>query len=99
MRKQEQENLRRLEEALLEAEQPKDFPDEELYVLEDSWQEISDTDYEIYNTDDSDVDMDEYSEEVYRGRSGSSLWVLLMVLTMVLLAVFILWLLKFLGVI
>lgn len=99
MRKQEQEALRRLEQALLEAEQPGEVPEDELYALDDSWQELSETNYEIYNTDDTDVDMDDYSEEVYRGRSGSPLGALLMVLTMILLAVFILWLLKFLGVI
>lgn len=98
MRKQEQENLRRLEEALMAAEPSKEVPEEELYMLEDSWQDLSDTDYEIYNTDDPDVDMTDYSEDVYRGRSRSSLGVLLVV-TLFLLAAVVLWLLKLLGVI
>ena len=72
MRKDQREALRRLEEALLEADAQE---------AEDSWEaaeeetddwledifregEEKDEDFDVYNTDDADVDMESYSEAV-----------------------------------
>ena len=73
-------------------------PADELDVLEDSWQDVSDTHYDIYNTDDTDVDMDVYSEDVHRGRQSSVLPTIATLLALAALSATILWLLKILGV-
>ena len=100
MRKQ-QEELRRLEEALLAEEYT--LPEEEELLMEealltDSWQEITDTDFDIYNTDDVDVDMDEYSGEVLRDRESGGFSAVLVAITLLLLAGTIVYLLKCMGV-
>lgn len=95
MGKREDAELRRLEEALLEAENMKESSKA---TPEPVWQQDDDLDYDVYNTDDADVDMEEYSDAVYRERSGNGLSVLLTMLCMGLLSVFILILLKYLGV-
>ena len=62
MRKQQQKELRRLEEALLEVEDTEELfdPEEEL-----DWEDVEiPEDYEFYNTDDVDVDLEDYSDEV-----------------------------------
>ena len=97
MRKREREELRRLEEALMEPEFT-ETPTSEMDILEDSWQEVSDVSYDIYNTDEADVDMDVYSEEVHRGRQGNVLSTIITLLALATLSAAILWLLKFLGV-
>ena len=90
MGKRQQEELRRLEEALLESEYETEAPD--------FWTNQGSVNPEIYNTDEADVDMDAYSEDVHRGRKGNGLSVVLTMLAMVLLSATILLLLKFLGV-
>lgn len=94
MGKREEKELHRLEEALLEEESTQETPD----MPEPVWQQNDDLDYDIYNTDDTDVDLAEYSDTVYREHSGSGLAVLVTMLCMGLLSVFILILLKYLGV-
>ena len=94
MRKREEKELRRLEQALLDEESVDESPD---YTPESDWLD-EDLDYEIYNTDDTDVDLDEYSEEVYHERSGNGVAVLVTMLCMVIISVIILVLLKYLGV-
>ena len=64
MKKQEQEALRRLEVALLQQEETED----DAQMVEHTWLELSTGDYDIYNSDVSDVDMDAFSEDVHRGR-------------------------------
>ena len=87
MTRKEREALQRLEEALLE-EQSR-LPD----------QEYADFDGEAYNTDQSDVDMDAYSEEVRQGRRGNPLGLVLALFTTGLLACCIVFLLKIMGVV
>lgn len=91
MGKRQQEELRRLEEALLASDDRQELPD---------WgSRASQKDnYAVYNTDESDVDLDAYSEEVHQGRAGSGLSVLLTMVAMVALSAGILLLLKILGV-
>lgn len=90
MGKRQQEELRRLEEALLESEYENDVPGFSAHA--------NAVDPDMYNTDDADVDMDAYSEEVHRGPNHGGLSVVLTMLTMVLLSAAILLFLKFLGV-
>jgi hypothetical protein len=94
MRKQQQAELRRLEEALMAEE----YREEAAPDIDESWQEYADREYEIYNADDTDVDMDAYSEDVQAGKPRNSAGVLV-VLTVVLLAAVIALLLKFLEVV
>ena len=96
MKKQELEALRRLEAALLE--QPSEDEPEEIEI-DDSWMELSGSEYEIYNTDDADVDMENYSEEVHQGSQRTPFLSFLLVISLLLLVVSIGILLKFLGVI
>ena len=98
MRRQQEKELRRLEAALMEEEYPREaFPAEE--ELELDWEEFDNPEgYEVYNTDDVDVDLEEYSEDVHQGRGGSGLGIVLTMLAMVGLAAGILALLKYLGV-
>ena len=98
MRKQQEKELRRLEEALMEAEYPQEaFPADPELVLD--WDEFEDTEsYDAYNTDDVDVDLEEYSEDVHQGKRGSGLGVVLTMICMVALSAGILMLLKYLGV-
>ena len=98
MRRQQQKELRRLEEALMEVEYPQEAfsadPEMEL-----DWDEFEDSQYyDVYNTDDTDVDLEEYSEEVLQGKSSSGLGIVLTMLCMVALSACILYLLKVLGV-
>ena len=107
MRKQEQEALRRLEAALMEPEHTDEIPMEEAEYPQDIWQDPADDsyddgyamEYDVYNTDVTDVDMEEYSEEVLRGGRNNSFLTVAMVFSLLLLAVAIFVLLKFLGVI
>ena len=99
MRKQQQRELQRLEEALLETEYNQEaFPaDSDEFELD--WEEYGESEsYDIYNTDDVDVDMDAYSEEVHQGKSGNGLSVVITMVAMVALSAGILFLLKYLGV-
>ena len=95
MRNRQQKELRRLEEALMEAE----YADKDsLTQPEDTWQQTAGPDYSVYNTDDADVDLDAYSQEVYQERSGQGLSVVATMLVMVLLSLCILLFLKLQGV-
>ena len=69
MGRQQQDELRRLEEALMEDLGLEDidfFSDKQ---MTQKWQPVSVSDYGQGNTDQTDVDLQAYSEEVYRGRS------------------------------
>lgn len=91
MGKRQEKELRRLEEALMESE--------DLQDAADFWRKPpKNDDHIVFNTDDTDVDLDAYSEEVRRGKNGSALSVLLTMLAMVALSAAILLLLKVLGV-
>lgn len=96
MKKQELEALRRLEAALLE-QPPEESPADD--AIDDTWVELAGSEYDVYNTDDADVDMETYSEEVHRGSQRTPFLSFLMVVSLLLLAVSIGILLKFLGVI
>lgn len=96
MKKQELEALRRLEAALLE-QPPEEAPADD--EIDDTWVELAGSEYDVYNTDDADVDMETYSEEVHRGSQRTPFLSFLMVVSLLLLAVSIGILLKFLGVI
>ena len=99
MRKQQQRELRRLEEALLETEYTQEAFPADTDEFELDWEDYDESEsYDVYNTDDVDVDMDEYSEDVRRGKQGGGLGIVLTMLTMVLLSGCILLLLKYLGV-
>lgn len=99
MRKQELEALRRLEAALLEQEPAEETAVDTEAFLDETWLELSPSDYDIYNTDASDVDMDAYSEEVHRGSQRSPLLSFLIVVSLLLLAAAIWILLRFLEVV
>lgn len=98
MRRREQEALRRLEAALMENEPEPAFPADGLESLDEFWQDTAGMDYDMYNTDDADVDLDDYSEEVHRGKSGNGLSVALTMVAMIALSASILLFLKILGV-
>ena len=89
MRKNQQRELERLERALIEAE---DTDSQE-------WDaQSSPFDYDMYNTDDADVDLDDYSEEVYQQDDRRGLSVAVTMVAMVALSACILLLLRILGV-
>ena len=103
VRKQEDAELRRLEQALLEdAPQAEEEPDwvEEYYeeVCPDREAETPDS-FTVTNTDRVDVDLEDYSEEVYRRKQGGCLIPgLITLLALSVLTAMILWLLQYLGV-
>ena len=86
MKKQELEELRRLEEELMEIEySDDDFIDaleeiDEIDLLEDTWQEIGEIPVDVYNTDLVDVDMDDFSAEVQQGQSRGRGWPVVLIL-------------------
>ena len=98
MQNRQQKELQRLEEALMETE----WSEETTYAQPDTedstWGYTSASDYDIFNTDDTDVDLEEYSEQVHQGHGSSVLSVLLTMLSMVALSAFILLFLKITGV-
>ena len=104
MRKQEEEELRRLEKALLEDPDLDESDQEEdpLDWVEDFYDDIGDTvpqDFTVRNTDDVDVDIEDYSEDVYRAKRGGCLIPgLITVLALCVLTAMVLWLLQYLGV-
>ena len=87
MRKSQQRELERLERALMEEE------DTDLYFGEDA-----PAGYDMYNADEADVDLEDYSEEVYGRESGRRTSVAVTMVAMVALAACILVLLQMLGV-
>ena len=91
MGKRQQKELRRLEEALMESD--------DLHESAGFWNNPPKMDdHIVFNTDETDVDLDAYSEEVHQGRAGSGLSVLLTMVAMVALSAGILLFLKILGV-
>ena len=104
MRKREEEELRRLEKALLEDTDPEESEQGEdtLDWVEDFYKDIGDTtpqDFTVRNTDDVDVDIDDYSEDVYHAKRGGCLIPgLITVLALCVLTAMVLWLLQYLGV-
>ena len=99
MRRGQEKELRRLEEALMELEYTQEGSSPDLDEMELDWDDFEDSQsYDVYNTDEVDVDMEEYSEDVHRGKSGNGLSVVVTMLAMVALSAGILLLLKLLGV-
>ena len=96
MRRAQEKELRRLEEALMEAECPQEAFPADSNEIELDWENYEE--YDVYNTDDVDVDMDAYSEEVHQGKRGNGLSVVITMVAMVALSAGILFLLKYLGV-
>lgn len=62
MRKDQREELRRLEEALLEPEEAEDWQEDSDLWLEQTYSAPGD--FQVYNTDTTDVDLEEFSEAV-----------------------------------
>lgn len=98
MSKQQRDELRRLEEALMEDSDLADFDDFGYGQQNSQWQSVSIPDSNGRNTDRTDVDMDAYSEDVYRGGSRKGVSFLLTMLAMVAISACILILFKLLGV-
>lgn len=98
MSKQQRDELRRLEEALMEDSDLAGFDDFGYGQQNSQWQSVSIPDSNGRNTDRTDVDMDAYSEDVYRGGSRKGVSFLLTMLAMVAISVCILILFKLLGV-
>lgn len=91
MGKRQEKELRRLEEALMESDDIQQAPG--------FWSHPAPKgDHIVFNTDEADVDMESYSEEVHRGKQGSALSVVLTMFAMLALSAAILLLLKILGV-
>ena len=88
MHKDQKEELERLEAALMEMDQPE--PEEDMdQWLEDLFDDEEDyvESYNVYTTDDADVELDESSQDVHEGRRGGGCLVpLLLFLTLVLCA-------------
>ena len=108
MRKHQEEELRWLEQALLDDAREEEFPVEEdpLEWVDEFYEDVVEAtghtpphEFTVRNTDDVDVDLDTYSEEVYRGKRGGCLIPgLITVLALSLLTAMVLWLLQYLGV-
>ena len=98
MSKQQRDELRRLEEALMEDSDLAGFDDFGYGRQNSQWQSVSIPDSNGRNTDRTDVDMDAYSEDVYRGGSRKGVSFLLTMLAMVAISACILILFKLLGV-
>ena len=93
------EELDRLEAALLDADNEDTAPDEEEFFEEEEEADAPLPDFDAYNSDVTDEDLEEYSETVYDGGRRSplgALAVVLVLLTGVLLALA-WWLLKYGG--
>lgn len=98
MSKQQRDELRRLEEALMEDSDLAGFDDFGYGQQNSQWQSVSIPDSNGRNTDRTDVDIDAYSEDVYRGGSRKGVSFLLTMLAMVAISACILILFKLLGV-
>ena len=91
MGKRQQAELRRLEKALLETDTQNALPDF-------GRNEPKINAHTIYNTDETDVDLEEYSDEVQKEPTGGAASVIVTMLVMILLSAGIFLLLKVLGV-
>ena len=99
MRKQEQEELRRLEEELMATEYTEEDLMDEIEILDDTWLDFMDFPDCVYNSDDTDVDLETYSEEVHQGNNRGPSSALLVTLIIILSLVVVFSLLKILGVV
>ena len=97
MKKQELEELQRLEAELMATEYIEDELIDEIDLLEDTWQDLADLPVEAYNTDTVDVELDGFSEDVSQGKPSRS--VLPKVLIAILSCIVIFCALKLLGVV
>jgi hypothetical protein len=107
VRRQQEEDLRRLEQALLEDAReeysqeadPSEWVDEFYEDVIDQTGSTPAQEFTVRNTDDVDVDLDSYSEDVYRSKRGGCLIPgLITVLALCVLTAMVLWLLQYLGV-
>ena len=101
MFKDTDEALARLEAELFmeEAPQEESLPEEPLEDIADYEQHSSS--FDAYNTDDTDEDLDDYSEDVLQDRSdGSTTYLILIIcfLSLGIVAILLLWMLWFRGV-
>lgn len=98
MFRDKQEELARIEEALLEDEELLADEAEEVFpedVPESPYPNYGSR-YKVYNADKSDTDLEEYSDEVYEGRSGvSGLVITALLLSVALLGVMVWILLRY----
>ncbi len=71
MFKDDQEELARLEQALLEEDPQDEFPEEEEFYEDDFEEQALPRNYasRVYNADSCDPDLEEYSNRVYEGRT------------------------------
>lgn len=104
MHKDQKEELERLEAALMEMDQPEEPEEEDMdQWLEDLFADEEDDcveSYDVYNTDDTDVELEEYSQDVHEGRRGGGCLIpILLFLTLVLCALvgFMLWKMGVIG--
>lgn len=100
MKRDQEEELKRLEEALL-AEMPweeKCQEEDPLDWVEELYEE-NPISCDIYNTDDTDVDFEEYSQQVHAGRQRNFLPVLLFLISLGALAGAVVLFLRYMGVI
>ena len=88
MKKQEMEELRRLEEELLADVYDEAELEDELALLEDTWQEFADLPVDAYNSDQPDVDPKAFSEEVYRGKQKAPVFPLVLIVLLICVVLF-----------
>lgn len=84
------EELDRLEAALQEAEEEEEFSEEEEYEEEDDEEDVEDDlpDFDAYNSDVTDEDLEEFSDAVYEGGKKSRLGLLAFMLAMLCILLF-----------
>ena len=94
----QQEQLRRLEEALLADEHLEEQLSDADLLAQTRTFSLKES-CNSYNTDHADVDLEDYSDQVYEGKRHKTIATLLVVFTILLLGGTVFYLLKFLGVI
>lgn len=72
MFKDQNRELQRLEEALLQEEENDPILDEDLIEEDEQEDELLLQNYSFYNSDTADVDLDDYSDEVYNAKPRTS---------------------------
>lgn len=92
MKKAQQKNLQRLEEALLKMEEPED----DTAWVEERYPRAAPR-CNAYNTDTTDVDLDAYSQQVLQGRKGSRLMPVICLLTLAAMCLIAWWICKATG--
>ena len=96
------EELARLEAALMESEGEEETPSEEEEFFEEEEYEEEEKylpDFDAYNNDTTDEDLEQFSETVYQGHKSGPLGLLAVVLVLLCLVLFALawWLMKYGG--